>query len=220
MSSSITVLPWRQGVSLLALLGALGWLGGSLDGLEPSLADAEATPPAVAFNLMTLAMLCGTPLMPAGLLHDSQFEPLHHVVPGVACLGDLLAGLGYRQTFMGGASTEFAGKGLFYTDHAYQRVLGREQLVERLDDSQYLNSWGLYDMSGNVSEWCSDWYHPDYYSSSPKNNPQGPKSGVNGVLRGGSWSLSDEGCRVASRFEGIPDYWGSDNGFRCVKSVK
>ena len=82
------------------------------------------------------------------------------------------------------------------------------------------NELGLYDMSGNVSEWCSDWYHPDYYSSSPKNNPQGPKSGENGALRGGSWSLSDEGCRVASRFEGIPDYWGSDNGFRCVKSVK
>ncbi|MBN8412822.1 MULTISPECIES: sulfatase-like hydrolase/transferase [Halomonas] len=94
-----------------------------------------------------IASQCGTPLMPAGLLHDSQFDPLHHVVPGVDCLGDLLARLGYRQTFMGGASTEFAGKGLFYTDHAYQRVLGREQLVERLDDSQYLNSWGLYDDS-------------------------------------------------------------------------
>ena len=94
-----------------------------------------------------IASQCGTPLMPAGLLHDSQFEPLHHVVPGVACLGDLLAGLGYRQTFMGGASTEFAGKGLFYEDHAYDRVLGREQLAGRLDDPDYLNSWGLYDDS-------------------------------------------------------------------------
>ncbi|MGQ7246260.1 sulfatase-like hydrolase/transferase [Halomonas sp. V046] len=94
-----------------------------------------------------IASQCGTPLMPAGLLHDSQFDPLHHVVPGVRCLGDLLSEQGYQLVFMGGASTEFAGKGLFYRDHGFDRVLGREQLTPRLEDPEYLNSWGLYDDS-------------------------------------------------------------------------
>ncbi|PMR80956.1 phosphatidylglycerol--membrane-oligosaccharide glycerophosphotransferase [Halomonas urumqiensis] len=90
---------------------------------------------------------CGTPLMPAGLLHDSQFEPLERVVPGVDCLGDLLADQGYRLTFMGGASTTFAGKGVFYEDHGFNEVLGREELRPRLDDPEYVNNWGLFDDS-------------------------------------------------------------------------
>ncbi|RTR05629.1 sulfatase-like hydrolase/transferase [Halomonas nitroreducens] len=94
-----------------------------------------------------IASQCGTPLMPAGLLHDSQFEPLERVVPGVDCLGDLLAARGYTLSYLGGASTRFAGKGRFYTDHGFDRVRGRETLAPRLDDPSYLNSWGLYDDS-------------------------------------------------------------------------
>ncbi|MDR5868648.1 sulfatase-like hydrolase/transferase [Halomonas koreensis] len=94
-----------------------------------------------------IASQCGTPLMPAGLLHDSQFEPLERVVPGVDCLGDLLAARGYRLSYLGGASTRFAGKGRFYADHGFHRVRGRETLAPRLDDPDYLNSWGLYDDS-------------------------------------------------------------------------
>ncbi|EWH02805.1 hypothetical protein Q427_06560 [Halomonas sp. BC04] len=75
-----------------------------------------------------IASQCGTPLMPAGLLHDRQFTPLETVVPGVDCLGDLLSEQGYRLTYMGGASTAFAGKGLFYKDHGFDTVLGREDL--------------------------------------------------------------------------------------------
>src|SRR5699024_7871452 len=51
-----------------------------------------------------IASQCGSPLMPAGLLHDRQFEPLDEVVPGVTCLGDLLHEQGYRQSYLGGAS--------------------------------------------------------------------------------------------------------------------
>ncbi|TDX28763.1 phosphoglycerol transferase [Modicisalibacter xianhensis] len=94
-----------------------------------------------------IASQCGAPLMPAGLMHDNQFEPLHHVVPGVNCLGDLLDSQGYRQMFMGGASLKFAGKGLFYQDHGFDRMLGREQLEKRLEDPEYVNSWGINDDS-------------------------------------------------------------------------
>ncbi|MGO2132418.1 MAG: sulfatase-like hydrolase/transferase [Halomonas sp.] len=94
-----------------------------------------------------IASQCGTPLMPAGLLHDSQFQPLDQVVPGVDCLGDLLSEQGYQLTYMGGASSDFAGKGKFYRGHGFDKVEGRESLAPRLDNPEYLNSWGLYDDS-------------------------------------------------------------------------
>ncbi|MWJ29180.1 sulfatase-like hydrolase/transferase [Halomonas sp. ZH2S] len=94
-----------------------------------------------------IASQCGVPLMPAGLLHDSQFEPLSKVVPGVDCLGDLLAERGYQLSYLGGASTQFAGKGLFYRGHGFNRVQGREALEPQLDDPEYTNSWGIYDDS-------------------------------------------------------------------------
>lgn len=94
-----------------------------------------------------IASQCGVPLMPAGLLHDSQFEPLQSVVPGINCLGDILAARGYRLSYLGGASKEFAGKGLFYRGHQFQSVQGKEELVRRLDDPDYVNSWGIYDDS-------------------------------------------------------------------------
>ncbi|GEN28462.1 hypothetical protein HVA01_21080 [Halovibrio variabilis] len=92
-----------------------------------------------------IASQCGVPLMPAGLLHDTQFEPLSKVVPGVDCLGDILAAQGYRLSYLGGASTQFAGKGLFYRGHGFDTVKGREELVPLLEDPEYVNSWGLYD---------------------------------------------------------------------------
>ncbi|MFG6668117.1 sulfatase-like hydrolase/transferase [Halomonas sp. HNIBRBA4712] len=92
-----------------------------------------------------IASQCGVPLMPAGLLHDTQFEPLQQVVPGVDCLGDLLAGQGYRLSYLGGASSQFAGKGLFYRGHQFQTVKGKEDWLAELDDQEYVNSWGVYD---------------------------------------------------------------------------
>ena len=78
------------------------------------------------------------------------------------------------------------------------------------------NGYGLYDMTGNVWEWCSDWYGA--YDASDKNNPQGAKTGSFRVLRGGSWHGYARHCRVANRNSGTPVYRDINIGFRLVRS--
>lgn len=80
------------------------------------------------------------------------------------------------------------------------------------------NRWGLYDMHGNVAEWCWDLYDKDYYANSPKSDPQGPDKGTHRILRGGNWLISNGSCRSASRFFHTPNEATYYGGFRVART--
>jgi len=86
------------------------------------------------------------------------------------------------------------------------------------------NAWGLYDICGNLWEWCNDFYQVDYYQQAPRQDPKGPKEGQTKVVRGGAWRFNAESCRCGYRYNENPGYsdvcFGYDiYGFRCVRRV-
>jgi formylglycine-generating enzyme required for sulfatase activity len=137
---------------------------------------------------------------------------------------------GGRRTTYAGTSTESS-----LGDYAwYWKNSGDKQLSGKWDGDKIMknncrthpiktkkpNALGLYDMSGNVWEWCSDWYGSDYYAqSSNSSNPTGPSSGSLRVSRGGSWRSDPQNCRVAGRIDYSPADRNVSLGFRLARTL-
>jgi len=111
----------------------------------------------------------------------------------------------------------FAGSAAYKTDYSRAGVF-REKTIQV--GSFRPNDLGLHDMTGNVWEWCWDWFGEDYYAKSEQDNPRGPGSGSRRVLRGGSWGNPPGNVRVAYRNGRDPSTGDFDYGFRLAKAAR
>jgi len=120
---------------------------------------------------------------------------------------------GSTTAFSFGGEVEFLDDYAWYGNKLYGRKwCGRTHPVALMKP----NGWGLYDMHGNVEEWCADWYGD--YPKDAVNDPTGPIEGSMRVNRGGCWVSTAAFCRSAKRCEGYPPGGGNSLGFRIALS--
>ncbi len=111
------------------------------------------------------------------------------------------------------------------SQHAWFHDNEKERTVDKTPQEVGLkppNGFGLYDMHGNVCEWCSDWMDRNYYleSKSIVKDPQGPDSGKKRVMRGGGFTMPAQNCRSAKRFQLAPSHSDAEYGFRIVLELE
>ena len=129
------------------------------------------------------------------------------------CLGSCPAGTETRWSF--GDDENKLGDYAWYLENAYDIDEKYAHQVELKKP----NAFGLYDMHGNVFEWCHDYYGEDYYKQSSEKDPTGPTSGSSRVLRGGSWGGSTRISRSAYRYRFVADGRFNFVGFRLVREL-
>jgi formylglycine-generating enzyme required for sulfatase activity len=134
---------------------------------------------------------------------------------------------GYKYSW--GSERPDGRKGGNIADESLKRMFSKHKIWDSYDDGFVFtapvgsfepNDLGLYDMTGNVWEWCADWYDEQYYHESPERNPTGPLTGTRRVFRGGSFLTNPFEVRCSYRTWNYPTSGTYSLGFRCVQDVR
>jgi formylglycine-generating enzyme required for sulfatase activity len=203
----------------------------TLMGVNPSILKGDGMLPVENITWYDAVMFCN-----ARSTRD-RLEPVYRYTHFLGGAGDGCAGLrdleidfdknGFRlpteaeweYACRAGTATEYYWGNDINGDYAWHA--GNSEGTTHPVGQKKPNAWGLYDMSGNVWEWCNDLFDKLYYSSSPKHAPKGAASGLTRAVRGGSWNDTRiHHLRCCARGELSPERRSQHYGFRCVAGVK